>query len=41
VLGFLVEVIQKIGDADLQARLVDAIEVELAAGEATSTETVA
>ncbi|NRD26025.1 Fe-S cluster assembly protein SufD [Frigoribacterium sp. VKM Ac-2836] len=41
VLGFLVEVIQKIGDADLQARLVDAIEVELAAGEATSGETVA
>jgi Fe-S cluster assembly protein SufD len=41
VLGFLVEVIQKIGDADLQARLVDAIEVELAAGEATSTGTVA
>jgi len=41
VLGFLVEVIQKIGDADLQARLVDAIEVELAAGEATSTETIA
>lgn len=41
VLGFLVEVVQKIGDADLQARLVDAIEAELASGEATSTETVA
>ena len=41
VLGFLVEVIQKIGDADLQTRLVDAIEAELAAGEATSSESVA
>jgi len=41
VLGFLVKVIQKIGDADLQTRLVDAIEAELAAGEATSIETVA
>ncbi len=33
VLGFLVEVVQKIGQAELEARLLDAIEAELAAVE--------
>ena len=37
VLGFLSEVVQKIGDPELQERLIDALEVELTAGEGLPT----
>jgi Fe-S cluster assembly protein SufD len=37
VLGFLSEVVQKIGEPELQERLIDALEVELTAGEGLPT----